>query len=112
MGKYIGETEKNLQRLFDSASAPAPYCSSTKRRRCSAGAGREGQPRPPRERDSGVAAGADEGLSGVAVLATTSREEIDSAFLERIRHVCRSRARLRGGNRYSHNAGRRGGRWI
>jgi len=88
MGKYIGETEKNLQRLFDSAERAGAILFFDE---AEALFGRRGDVKDSHDRYANVTVDwlleRMKTYRGVAVLATTSREEIDSAFLERIRHV-------------------------
>jgi SpoVK/Ycf46/Vps4 family AAA+-type ATPase len=88
MGKYIGETEKNLQRLFDTAERDGAILFFDE---AEALFGRRGDVKDSHDRYANVTVEwlleRMKAYRGVAVLATTSREEIDSAFLERIRHV-------------------------
>ena len=88
VSKYIGETEKNLRRLFDAAErtgsvllfdeADALFGKRTEVTR---------QPRPLREHRDQLPPPADGGLPRLAILATNRRSLLDHAFLRRLRFI-------------------------
>ena len=88
VSKYIGETEKNLRRLFVSAKASGAIllfdeadALFDKRREV-----RDAHLRNANIEASDVAR-LIEGFGGVAILASKRRADIDRAFLRRLRHV-------------------------
>ena len=88
VSKYIGETEKNLRRVFDAAEAAARSCSSTRPTRCSASA--------PRSRTATTATPTSRSTTCCSAWRTTrawpswpptARRDLDHAFLRRLRFV-------------------------
>ena len=85
--KWVGETEKNLSRSSPTPSAPTACSSSTRPTRCSAAAARCSE---ARDRWANLEVNyllqRIEDYSGVVILATNLRQNIDDAFQRRI-HV-------------------------
>ena len=116
VSKYIGETEKNLRRVFDAADAAARCCCSTRPTRCSASAARSGTATTatPTSRSATCCSGW-RPTAGLAILTTNMQTALDSAFLRRLRFVVefpfpgRGRAGARSGGASSRrDADRRG----
>ena len=89
VSKYIGETEKNLRRVFDAAEdggailffdeADALFGKRSEV---------QGQPRPLRQhRDQLPAAAHGGAIAGLAILATNMKSALDPAFMRRLRFV-------------------------
>jgi hypothetical protein len=62
VSKYIGETEKNLRRLFDAPRTAGPSCSSTRPTPVRQAQRGQGQPRPLRQHRDQLPAAAHGGL--------------------------------------------------
>ena len=86
VNKYIGETEKNLARIFEEAESRTPCCSSTRPTRCSRSA-----PRCKSSNDRYANLEVNyllqrmETYDGVTLLATNLEQGIDEAFKRRVR---------------------------
>ena len=93
MSKYIGETEKNLRRVFDAAEEAARSCSSTKPTRSSASGARC---KDSHDRYANIEISyllqRMEAYRGLAILTTNMRSALDPAFLRRLRFVVSSRS--------------------
>ena len=90
VSKYIGETEKNLRRVFDAAEEGGAMLFFDEADALFGKRSRgQGQPRPLRQHRGQLPAAADGGLPGLAVLATNMRSALDQAFLRRLRFVVR-----------------------
>jgi hypothetical protein len=87
VSKYIGETEKNLARLFDAAEAGAVLLFDEG----DALFGRRTQVRDSRDRYANLEVSyllqRLETFSGISIITTNQKESIDSAFTRRIRFV-------------------------
>ena len=84
--KYVGETEKNLERIFTEAGGrQRACCSSTRPTRSSASAARCATPTTatPTSRAPTCCSGM-ETFDGLAILATNLRANIDEAFTRRL----------------------------
>jgi SpoVK/Ycf46/Vps4 family AAA+-type ATPase len=87
VSKYIGETEKNLARLFDAAESGAVLLFDESDALFS----RRTQVRDSRDRYANLEVSyllqRLESFSGIAILTTNTREAIDAAFTRRIRFI-------------------------
>jgi SpoVK/Ycf46/Vps4 family AAA+-type ATPase len=88
MSTYIGETEKNLRRIFEDAERAGAILYMDE---ADALFGKRSDIKDSHDRyatiDVGWLLARMEAYQGLAVLATNLRENIDDAFLRRIRHV-------------------------
>ena len=88
VNKYIGETEKRLRDVFDACERPARCCSSTRPTPCSAAACRS---KDAHDRFANIEIDyllqRIERFDGVAILATNRKNDLDAAFLRRLRFV-------------------------
>jgi hypothetical protein len=88
VNKYIGETEKNLKRLFDLADAADTVLFFDE---CDALFGRRTEVRDAHDRYANVEISylleRMERFKGLAILATNRRKDIDEAFLRRLRYT-------------------------
>ncbi|HYG31111.1 MAG TPA: ATP-binding protein [Allosphingosinicella sp.] len=88
VSKYIGETEKNLRRVFESAEAGGAILLFEE---ADALFGRRGEVGDSHDRYAGIDAGSlfrrIETYSGLAILTTNLKAGIDEAFLRRLRFV-------------------------
>ena len=88
VNKYIGETEKNLKRLFDTADTTDAILFFDE---CDALFGRRTEVRDAHDRYANVEISylleRMERFKGLAILATNRRKDIDEAFLRRLRYV-------------------------
>ena len=84
--KYIGETEKNLDRIFDQAEQRQWRAALRRGRRHLRKALRgQGRPRPLRQRRGRLSPAAHgDSSTGIAILTTNLRANIDDAFLRRL----------------------------
>ncbi len=88
VSKYIGETEKNLRRVFDAAEGSAAILLFDE---ADALFGKRSEVKDSHDRYANIEVSyllqRMEGFSGLAVLTTNSRDSLDPAFLRRLRFV-------------------------
>lgn len=88
VNKYIGETEKNLKRLFDAADSADAILFFDE---CDALFGRRTEVRDAHDRYANVEISylleRMERFKGLGILATNRRKDIDEAFLRRLRYI-------------------------
>ena len=88
VSKYIGETEKNLDRIFAAAEKSGSILFFDE---ADAVFGKRGEVRDSHDRYANIEIGyllqRMESHGGLAILASNMRENIDPAFLRRLRHV-------------------------
>jgi len=88
VSKYIGETEKNLRRVFDAAERAGAVLLFDE---ADALFGKRTDVKDAHDRYANIEVGylleRLESFSGVAVLATNAKSNIDPAFVRRIRHI-------------------------
>ena len=88
VGKYIGETEKNLDALFDEAERSGAVLLFDE---ADALFGKRTEVKDAHDRHANIEAGyllqRVEAFNGIAILTTNARQNIDPAFLRRLRYV-------------------------
>ena len=88
IGKYIGETEKNLDRLFDAAESEGAILFFDE---ADALFGKRSEVKDAHDRYANIEISYFlqrlESFNGAAILATNKKENLDPAFLRRLRFV-------------------------